>query len=327
MKKLLRQTTLLCVCTTTLLGINEAVAFPSYGQAIETFCADNNYPLLSEYANDTCDAACHRNSAGQTAYDQGDLTYFCPEPIATGPICTDADNDGFYAEGIDCGTLADFNDNNAAAYPGAVEDCTDGIDNDGNGLADLSDPNAVGCPLNCTDMDGDTYSIDGGECGPIDCDDSNFAVNPGAEESCTDGIDNNCNGLIDTADMNALACPITCNDLDGDGYSIEGGACGAMDCDDTNSAVNPAALEICDDGIDNNCNNMSDAADSVCQTNESDDDDEQQSEPWWRKRSKHKGNDSRRNRHSRDTDDDDRWSYRYSNKRIYSWSPRERDDD
>jgi extracellular elastinolytic metalloproteinase len=40
-------------------------------------------------------------------------------------------------------------------------------------------------------------------------------------------------------------------DLDGDGYSCKD------DCDETNPAINPGALEICD-GIDNNCNGLID---------------------------------------------------------------------
>lgn len=37
-------------------------------------------------------------------------------------------------------------------------------------------------------------------------------------------------------------------DADGDGYTTSDG-----DCDDSNAAVNPAATEICDDGVDNDC--------------------------------------------------------------------------
>lgn len=48
----------------------------------------------------------------------------------------------------------------------------------------------------CTDADGDGYSIEGGACGEIDCDDDNYDINPGATEIC-DGIDNNCDGVID----------------------------------------------------------------------------------------------------------------------------------
>ncbi|HDH96599.1 MAG TPA: hypothetical protein ENF73_02585 [Proteobacteria bacterium] len=48
-------------------------------------------------------------------------------------------------------------------------------------------------PPGCTDEDGDGYSPDGGECGPIDCDDNDPNTYPGAEELC-DGKDNNCDG-------------------------------------------------------------------------------------------------------------------------------------
>ena len=35
----------------------------------------------------------------------------------------------------------------------------------------------------------------------LDCNDSDIAVNPGAEEICGDGLDNNCNGEIDDAEL------------------------------------------------------------------------------------------------------------------------------
>ena len=49
----------------------------------------------------------------------------------------------------------------------------------------------------CTDHDKDSFSPDGGVCGPVDCDDHNAAINPGAPEVCSDNIDNDCNGIID----------------------------------------------------------------------------------------------------------------------------------
>ncbi len=50
---------------------------------------------------------------------------------------------------------------------------------------------------------------------------------------------------------------IFCTDSDNDGYAAEGGACGLVDCNDSNAAINPVAFEICDN-VDNNCNSATD---------------------------------------------------------------------
>jgi hypothetical protein len=47
-------------------------------------------------------------------------------------------------------------------------------------------------------------------------------------------------------------------DADLDGFSV------VEDCDDANGDVNPGALEICDDTIDNDCDSATDADDSDC---------------------------------------------------------------
>ncbi len=272
---------ILALGVSLLATANQVNAFSSYANDITSTCSAMGYELTSAYATDSC-AACHGDSQAKSAYNAGNYDYFCTPPVVA--VCTDTDGDGYYAEGESCGTLADFNDNSAAAYPGATEDCGDGIDNDGNGLVDSADPNAIGCEVACTDMDMDGYSIEGGSCGAIDCDDNDASVNPGAVEVCSDAVDNNCNGLTDTADMNAVDCPLDCTDNDGDGYSIEGGSCGAIDCDDNDAEVNPGALEACGDGVDNNCNGQVDTADAVCQSSDAGGD--QCVEPWWRSKGK-----------------------------------------
>ncbi len=52
----------------------------------------------------------------------------------------------------------------------------------------------------CVDRDGDgAFAAE--QCGtPPDCDDTDAAVHPGAAEDCWDGIDNDCNGLVDGDD-------------------------------------------------------------------------------------------------------------------------------
>jgi len=47
-----------------------------------------------------------------------------------------------------------------------------------------------------TDADNDSYTLAEG-----DCDDANAAINPGAVELCTDGVDNDCDGLVDDLDV------------------------------------------------------------------------------------------------------------------------------
>lgn len=56
----------------------------------------------------------------------------------------------------------------------------------------------------------------------------------------------------------------TCTDFDADGFATEGGTCGLVDCDDNNPAINPGAAEVCDDGIDNDCDAAIDCADGEC---------------------------------------------------------------
>lgn len=105
-------------------------------------------------------------------------------------------------------------------------------------------------PSACTDEDEDNYSVEPEGCGPVDCDDSDPNTYPGAPEIC-DGVDNQCPGDAGHGQVDE-GCSPTCTDEDGDGYAVEGGECGPVDCNDGAPRKYPGAPEICD-GADNQC--------------------------------------------------------------------------
>jgi hypothetical protein len=144
----------------------------------------------------------------------------------------DDDMDGFSEAQGDC------NDGNPNVFP-AADEVMNAVDDNCNGLVDEDSKNF--------DDDHDGLSEAEG-----DCNDQDPSVYPGAPETGFksgfggDGIDNNCDGLVDEG--------TTAFDDDGDGYSEDGSADKAPDCDDADPTVYPGAVENYSDGIDSNCN-------------------------------------------------------------------------
>ena len=138
----------------------------------------------------------------------------------------DGDGDGFFA-------CADCADGSAAVFPGNPERC-DGLDNDCDPATDED-----------VDGDGDEQTICEDDCD--DADERRFAGNP---EIC-DLVDNDCD---DDTDEEV--------DGDGDGEAVCNG-----DCDDDNDAIGSQFSfdEVCDDGLDNDCDSFVDDEDNQCE--------------------------------------------------------------
>jgi alpha-tubulin suppressor-like RCC1 family protein len=186
---------------------------------------------------------------------------------------SDHDGDGFSESDGDC------NDYRTDIYPGATEYCDD-IDNDCDGIIDTD---AADIPEWYQDSDADGYGVDtlteqacsrpeGHVSASGDCDDDDPEVNPDAIEVC-DGLDNDCDSLLDDSDEFWLTTTggVYYIDADSDGFGWAGffqQACSQPpgmveeigDCDDNNYLIHPEANEICD-SIDNDCDQSVDDAD------------------------------------------------------------------
>ena len=203
------------------------------------------------------------NAAFHPGADESDCTdsadYNCDGSVGY----ADADGDGFAA-------CEDCDDAAATSSPLGIEVCDD-ADNNCDGTID--EDGAVDAETWFADADGDGFgdadttaeacaAPSGHVADDTDCDDSVAETHPGAVETC-DGIDNDCDGLVDSGDPDVTGTTVFYLDADGDGHGgqqVQVSACSAPagyvtntdDCDDLDATSYPGAQETCD-GADNDC--------------------------------------------------------------------------
>ncbi len=180
----------------------------------------------------------------------------------------DEDGDGWAVCEEDC------DDSDKSQFPGADEWCN-GEDDDCDGTVDEDD--ALDAATWYADSDNDGYgdpSVSQPACeqpsgyvsDSTDCDDSDNAQYPGADEYCN-GEDDDCDASVDEDD--AVDAGGWYLDSDGDGYGDReapvtqaceqpsGTSAVNTDCDDGMAEINPGALELCDQ-VDNDCDPSTD---------------------------------------------------------------------
>jgi hypothetical protein len=191
------------------------------------------------------DVDCVPNDGGYyQAYEEepGAPETCCPSFLGNDPTCDrncdgqitpcqacDTDYDGF-CEPEDCAPM------DPTTFPGAPEQCNDGVDQDCQG-GDL---------LCQAGQDGDFD----GYVPPADCNDANPSVYPWAPEYC-DNLDNDCDGVIDEGNPEGGQPCGTTEDFCVSGLMIctHYGYGAASQC----QGSVPKTAEICD-GVDNDCN-------------------------------------------------------------------------
>ncbi len=227
------------------------------GPEICTDGIDNDLDGFADCSDSECFADCIEECTNGVDDDHNDLID-CYDPACFGGLCAEICDDG-----LDNDADGDSDCLDVDCADQCPEICDDGFDNDGDNVLDCDDPD---CDSTC-DADGDAAVAEafGGD----DCDDTDPNNYPGNVETC-DGQDNDCDLLIDDADSAVVAATTWYIDDDLDGYGgsalarctqptgtvVQGG-----DCDDSDASINPDAIEICNFGIDDDCDGLEDDLD------------------------------------------------------------------
>ena len=227
---------------------------PDFGiTQLDGDCDDQN-DEISPIATELCDGL-DNNCDGQT--DENLLLVFYRDQdedgfgVSSDTLSGCEQPEGYVSNDTDCDDLESY------AHPEMTEVC-DGIDNDCDGSIDN---NALDAQEFFTDNDGDGYGLSnesifscvqplGSSLVGGDCDDDAMTAHPQNFEIC-DGLDNNCDGVID--ENTAIDVLQWFFDGDSDGYgtstssvfscvAVSQYVANADDCEDTQFSLNPETI-------------------------------------------------------------------------------------
>ena len=215
-------------------------------------------PGATESAGDEVDQDC---DGSETCYADADDDGYTDGSSTVSSTDTDCSDTG---EGTSTDPTGECNDADATVNPGATELTGDEVDQDCDGAetcyADADDDGYTDGSSTIASADEDC--VDSGEGTSSDptgeCNDADATVNPGATETIGDEVDQDCDGTemcYADADADGYTDGTSVTSVDSD-CSDAGEASASIpnnDCDDTDSEVNPAAVELPYDGIDNDC--------------------------------------------------------------------------
>jgi hypothetical protein len=247
---------------------------------------DDADALVNPSQLELCDGAAHDDDCDGLVDDDdpeslkvdywpdGDGDGFGDADVPSAYTCFDLSLTGYTTNGDDC------DDADAAVNPAREEICSDAhVDEDCDGAADEADSDIETLHW-YVDADGDGYGENGTPvvtCEVLvgyaprtkDCDDANPEINPGHDEICDDSeVDDDCDAKVDELDPETP--PVNYYvDVDGDGYGddatvlttcnpVSGRIVVGGDCDDAAPEINPSVYDDCENGIDDDCDQVVD---------------------------------------------------------------------
>ncbi len=182
-------------------------------------------------------------SSNCASFDTSDCSYSCAINCG-GPGC---DNQPCGADGLVCQGGSCLCSGNGGAPQSAETACSDGYDNDCDGLIDCQDDQCSSAPCGANGLE----CLDGA------CQCTGDGGTPQASETyCNDSADNDCDGQIDCDDSSCAGAPCGLY-----GRLCSGGACVCSG----NGGTPQSSETYCNDNADNDCDDLIDCEDNGCE--------------------------------------------------------------